>query len=32
VPGDGAAEGAGRTVGETAGEHRHLLMSVKQLV
>ncbi|MFD6174675.1 DNA polymerase III subunit beta [Streptomyces coeruleorubidus] len=28
VPGDGAAEGAG----ETAGEHRHLLMSVKQLV
>jgi DNA polymerase-3 subunit beta len=32
VPEGGAAEVAGEATGETAGEHRHLLMSVKQLV
>jgi DNA polymerase-3 subunit beta len=32
VPDGGAAEVSGELAGETAGEHRHLLMSVKQLV
>ncbi|MER7402036.1 DNA polymerase III subunit beta [Streptomyces sp. NPDC000070] len=32
APGEGVAEGAGELAGAMAGEHRHLLMSVKQLV